>query len=140
MVRYLYIQAMAEEMSNLQSMAARRVMHDERSLDYHIVAELEVQMARLAFERATAGEKNPQVSRAELADMAGVPAEGLRRRFRGEANFTMDDLERLSEALGVEPWAMLKAALMRKRKTLGSAPKRLRDQVIEGPAGLPTIQ
>lgn len=123
-------------------MAARRVMHDESSLDYWVIAELKIQMARAGMQRFEAGEADdPAFTVAELADLVpSISAEQLRRRFRWEASIALNDLEELAEALGMEPWALLKAALMRKRMALGLNPGRLRDQVIEGPAGFPTVQ
>lgn len=117
-------------------------MHDESSLDYWVIAELRIQMARAGMQRFEAGESDdPAFTVAELADLVkGISAEQLRRRFRSEASVTLNDLEELSEALGIEPWALLKAALMRKRSALGLDPGRLRDQVIEGRAGFPTVQ
>lgn len=115
--------------------------HDAHGLDRFVVIEIKAQMAREAATRAAEGLEHSRFTLNELADLtAGMSVDQVGRRLRGETEFTLDDLEVIAEALGIEPFALLKAALMRKRKALGTAPKRLRDQVIEGPAGLPTIQ
>jgi transcriptional regulator with XRE-family HTH domain len=125
----------------VQPMAARRTIHDEDSVDFYVIAEIRVAMLRAELQRAMAGEVDSKFTVAELADMIdGMTAEQLGRRFRGESGVTLNDLERLAEALEIEPWALLRAALMRKRNALGTPPKQLRDQVIEGPGGLPIIQ
>jgi hypothetical protein len=123
-------------------MAARRVIHDANSVDHYVIVEIKIQIARMGLQRMEAGEApDPTFTMAELADLVeGMTAEQLGRRFRGESAVTLNDLEKIAEALGIQPWALLRAAIQRKREALGVDPGPLRDQVIEGPTGQPIIQ
>ena len=123
-------------------MAGRRGTHDANSVDHYLVVELRIQMARFGLRRMESGEApDPTFTMAEYAFMVeGMTAEQLGRRFRGESAVTLNDLEKIAEALGIQPWALLKAAIQRKREALGVDPGPLRDQVIEGPTGQPIIQ
>ena len=127
---------------NVRDVAARRVIQDANSVDHYVIVEVKIQIARMGLQRMEAGEApDPSFTMTELADLIeGMTAEQLGRRFRGESAVTLNDLEKLAEALGIQPWALLKAAILRKREALGIDPGPLRDQVIEGPSGSPTIQ
>lgn len=131
---------MDEQGSSVETVVRRAVSHGPDTLDWHVWREIETQMSFVSFERTQAGEARPRFTIVELAEATGLTEDQLGRRKRGVSGFTLDDVYHIAEALGVEPHALIRAAVMRLRAEMKTPPKRLRDQVLEGPAGLPTIQ
>lgn len=123
---------------------ARRTHVSTQSLDAYVVGEIRAAMARADAERVVSPEfTGSRFTVAELAELTKghLNAEQLGRRFRGETGLTLDDVDVLGAALGVEGWALLKAATMRRRIDAGESPTGgLRERVSRGPGGLPVIQ
>lgn len=109
-------------------------------VDRAIAAEIRAQMAVITARRIAEGHLTATYTQGELADVADMPLSQVGRRLRGESPFTVDDLVTLSVALGIEPWALLHAAVIRQRAASGVSPTGLRDQVFTGPNGFPVIQ
>lgn len=86
-------------------------------LDRHVVTEIKVEMMRVELERLhQTAEPYHKFTVTELAErVEGLSADQVGRRLRGESGFTLTDLEQVSEALGIEPWELYKAALLRQR-------------------------
>jgi len=120
----------------LHPVAERGVSED--SFDAYVVAEIRAQMSRPDLRRGMV-----RMTQQDLADATdGLTVEAIGRKLRLESHVYLGDLVQMAEALGIEGWAILQAASMRKRLADAVTPHDppLRDQVLEGPGGLPVIQ
>lgn len=73
----------------------RAVPSQPRTLRELVAAEVRAQLAR------------QQISQQELAKAIGLSQASISERLRGKTPFTTDDLERIADALGVHPAALL---------------------------------
>lgn len=132
---------MSNAAPNVQDVATEAPKYDAGTLDYYVVQEVKAQVARIGMAMVEAGETfDPTFTASDVADLVGLSKYQIARRFSGHAGFSLDEIVQVAEALNIEPHALIRAALMRMRLALGIEPKRLRDQVLAGPTGLPTIQ